>query len=353
MTKFHKHDVTEVVNLTPIAYVTDRQIWSVLVTPQVKALLGKIVSTRIERKETTEGLFPGDEACNLNDHRLYGGKSGFVRYPYLVSIYKTENGAFIIKRDGVKFEAFAWFGDIEKGQAELMFKAALRDRRFDGTLEANDTALVDYPYDDPVLNKALPKEWGLKSVELSVYGFLPNSRVWQTCGDKEFDLFIEKPYRFLDRPELFLKYFQQAWTSNRAPGQNGAAIPDVSKLVPPRFEKIAVDRGYDIIEVAPSHFHVAMWALAVGYKFMDPAQKQIMTDLTAGIKRIKQERKLTRAQESWVAVIQHLRPVELIPAGLFLNGPQWPQDNIGPQNLWMYKTLTEKAAKHFPTDGAK
>jgi hypothetical protein len=33
-------------------------------------------------------------------------------------------------------------------------------------------------------------------------------------------------------------------------------------------------------------------------------------------------------------------PAELIPEGLNLNGPKWPQDNIGPENLWMYKSLT-------------
>ncbi len=348
MTQFHKHDVTQVVRVTPIAYVTDRRIWSVLVTPMVKALLGKIVSSRVERRETVEGLFPGDEASNLNDHRLYGGKTGFVRYPYLVSIYKTENGAFIVKRDGTKFEAFGWFGDIDKKQGELVFKAALRDRRYDGTLEANDTALVDFPYDDAVLNKTLPKDWGLKSVELSVYGFLPNSRVWQTCGDKEYDLFVEKPFLFLDRPELFLKYFKQVWTSNRGPGNNGAAVPDVSKLVPAQFEKIARGCGYDVIEVAPSHFHVAMWALSIGYRITDPEQQKNFDALTAGIKRLKQDMKLTRIQESWVAVVQSLRPVELIPAGLYLGGPVWPQDNIGPQNLWMNKPLNEKALKFLP-----
>jgi len=71
-----------------------------------------------------------------------------------------------------------------------------------------------------------------------------------------------------------------------------------------------------------------------------------MSDFAEGIKGLKDSgMKLTRTQESWVCVVQSLRPLELIPEGLYLNGPIWPQDNIGPELLWMNKPLTEKAAK--------
>ncbi|MBI4533750.1 MAG: hypothetical protein HY711_07360 [Candidatus Melainabacteria bacterium] len=254
-----------------------------------------------------------------------------------------------MKRDAVKFEALGWFGDLQKGQAELIFRAALRDRLHDGTKRANDSSLVDFPYDDPVLNKRLPVD--AKAVELSIYGFLPSSRIVDATGDMDFDLFVEKPFTFLDRPELFLEYFKRAWASKRAPGQNAAPIPDISRLVPPEFEKIALRKGYDFIEVAPSHFHVAMWAKAVGYRVTDPAQSKILGELASGVKRLKASGvKLTRAQESWVCVAQSLRPVELIPEGLCLGGPVWPQDNIGPQNLWMNKPLNEKAGKLLPAD---
>jgi len=73
-------------------------------------------------------------------------------------------------------------------------------------------------------------------------------------------------------------------------------------------------------------------------------------DVADGIKRIKESGiKLTRPQESWVCVIQSLRPTELIPAGLFLNGPLWPQDNIGPELLWMNKPLSDRAAALIPS----
>jgi hypothetical protein len=343
---FHKHTLSDVARVTEIAYVTDREIWSCLVTPMVKALLGKIVSWRGEIRETVEGLWPGDEVANLNDHRLYGGQTGFVRFPYHYSCYKTEYGAFVVKRDGVKFEAFGWVGNLDKKQGELIMKIALRDRRFDGTKHANDTALVDFPYDDKDLNSPLPVD--AKSVELSIYGFMPNSRISDACGNLEFEQFVEGPYKFLDRPELFLKYFEWAWNSKRAPGQKAAAIPDISKLVPPQFEKLAGKHGYDFIENAPSHYHVAMWAYSVGYRFTDPEQAKTFAALGAGIKRLKDSgMQLTRTQESWVCVAQSL-PVELIPKGLYLGGPKWPQDNIGPQNLWMNKPLNERAASLLP-----
>jgi hypothetical protein len=343
--KFNKHTVADVVRVTKICYVTDREIWQQLVTPIAKSFLGPIQSSEVRMLETEKGLFPGDEVSNLPDHRLYGGQLGYLRFPYLHTMYKTARGAFIVKRDGVKFEAIGWYGDVMKGRGRLMFKFALRDRAFDGTRAANDSSLVDFPYDDAVLNGRLPVE--AKSVEVSIYGFTPGSRVADS-GMKEYDQFLEKPFTFLDRPELFLKYFQVAWDSERAPGQNAAPLPDVSQLTPPEFEKIALKYGYDFIENAASHYHVAMWAQSLGYRFTDPNKAKIMAEFAEGMKRIRASgRSLTRSQESWVCVVQSL-PKELIPEGLYLGGIKWPQDNIGPANLWMNKPLSEKAKKLLP-----
>ncbi len=88
---------------------------------------------------------------------------------------------------------------------------------------------------------------------------------------------------------------------------------------------------------------------AVGYRFVDPAQEKEVQALTAGIKRVRDAFKargleLTRAQESWICVVQSLRS-DLIPQELNLHGPKWPQDNIGAKNLWMAKPITEKGEK--------
>lgn len=348
-TKFLRPDVLALLGFTPICTVADEEIWNHLLTPMTRALLGPIVSDgKVEVRETVAGAFPGDEVTNFNDHRLYGGQTGFVRNRYLVSIYKTQFGAFIVKRDGVKFKAFGYFGDLDKGRLELIFKGSLRDRRFDGTARTNDCSLLDFEgFEDPVYNNPLTiKGERVKAVELSIYCFMPGSRIAAIGKDlSEYEQFVANPFKFLDRPELFLQYFDRAFNSERAPGQVSNAIPDVSKFVAPAFEEIARNKGYDFIENAPSHYHVAMWGQSIGYLYADPAQEQAIKDLTAGIARLKASGvKLTRPQESWVCVLQSLDP-KFIPAHLNLGGPKWPQDNIGAQNLWVFKPLTDSARK--------
>jgi hypothetical protein len=350
--KFLNPNVRELLGVTPICTVTDRQIWNQIVTPMTRAFLGNILESNVDVRETVLGDFPGDEVTNLNDHKIYG-KDGYVRHPYVVTTYRTENGAFIVKRDGTKFKALGFFGNLKKKQLELVFKAALRDRRFDGTKRANDSALVDFiGYEDPVLNAPLMIDGKhVKSVEVSIYSFLPGSRVSEACGDLELEKFIENPYRFLDRPERFRELFDKAWKSKRAPGQISNPFPDTSKYVVAGFEKLARLKGYDFIENAPSHYHVCMWSMSVGYRPVNPAQAQVIKDLSTGLHALNQrlkaagKRELTRPQESWVCVVQSLRP-DLIPDGLKLDGGlKWPQDNIGAQNLWLAKAITEKGHK--------
>lgn len=348
MSKFLTYNVQELLGLTRIAQITDEQIWNELVTPQVKALLGDIQGPgTVKVVETVPGDFPGDEVSNLNDHRLYGGKNGFVRFPYIQSTYRTKYGLFVVKRDGLKFKAFGWSG--KKGKFELIFKAALRDRRYDGTPRADDCSLLDFPFKDPQLNAplALPgMTEDMTSVELSIYGFMPGSRVLSACGDAEFDEFIRSPFSFLNRPEKFLELFKRAWSTDRAPGQYMNPIPDVSAIVAPVFEKLAREAGYDFIENASSHYHVAMWAQSIGYRYRDAANAETLAQLAAGIRRLKDGgMTLTRAQESWVCVVQSLRASGLCPPELDLGGPLWPQDNVGDANLWMYKPLNERASR--------
>ncbi|HEY9772732.1 MAG TPA: hypothetical protein V6C81_02860 [Planktothrix sp.] len=343
MSKFNRFDVAETLGITPICAVSDGEIWERLVTPMTKGLTGPIV--RVDPPvlvETTAGAFPGDEVSNLNDHRLYGGKAGFVRNRYIRTFHKTLHGAFIVKRDGVKIEAFCWSGDVEHGKGELILKLGMRDRRFDGTPRANDSALLDYGYDDPVMHKPISPD--LKAVELSVYAFMPGSRVADVTGEEEFDRFIKNPFSFLDRPELFLAYFKRAWKTKRGPGQHAAPITDVSKLALPEFERIAKARGYDVIEGAPSHYHVARWFQTAGYVFTVPAQAATFAAFTAGLEKIRHDgMPLTRTQQSWVCVVQSLRPVQLIPEGLYWGGPLWPQTNMDNACLWMHKAISAKA----------
>jgi hypothetical protein len=345
MNHFKDIDVADALGVTSLTTILPRQIWEQLATPQVRALLGEIESSRMSLRETVAGDFPGDEVTNLNQHRIYGTDLDRVRLPYLNCFFKTTYGAFVVKYEGLKWKAFGWWGDLRRPQ--LIFKAALRDRRYDGTRRSNDNSLIDFAgcYDDPInAPLVLPNMFdGARFCEASVYGFMPGSRLADATGDTEYDQFVENPFRFITRPEVFLKHFNMAWKSARAPGQNGNPIPDVSRGIIPVFDKMALAAGYDYIENASSHYHVARWTESQGYKYATPELAALMDEFAAGFKRIRESGiKLTRQQESWVCVLQSL-PAEFIPAGLDLKGPKWPQDNISAVNLWMYKPLSARA----------
>lgn len=343
MNGFNHFDVAEMLGSTPLCKITDEELWARIVSPMTKGLLGPII--RVDKPtfvETVAGSFAGDEVSNLNDHRLYGGQAGYIRFPYIRTFYKTQHGAFIVKRDGGKVQVLCWQGDVEKGKAELMLKVSARDRRFDGTKRANDTALLDWRYDDPVLHKLLSPE--LRSAELSVYSFLPGSSIVDTIGDAEYHEFVRHPMKFVSKPQCFIKYFNRAWKAKRSPGQHSAPIKDVSEQILRELEQMLLAVGYDVVEVVPSHYHVARWFMAAGYAFNDAAHADNFAQLMAGLEQIRKNGlPLTRPQQSWVCVIQSLRPVELIPNGLFMNGPVWQQTNLNDFCLWMHKPLSEKA----------
>lgn len=337
MFNFLRHSVNDLARITGIARVTDQEIWSLL-TPITLAFLGKPLSAELRVMETVDGLFPGDEVANLSDHRLYGGQEGFVRYPYLHSLYRTEHGAVVIKRDGTTFQLFAWYGEIEGGGAELMFKVGLRDRRYDGLPGANDSALNPYPVDDPIMCRQLGA--GVRSVEIGLYGFLPGTRLSDSMHNYELERFVANPYAFLDTPKKFLELFGRIRQTNRSPGQSSARIPDVSKLVPPKLERIAEKYHYDFIEVCPSHYHVAKLFENRGFVYTDAEQKNTLAQFDFGIERLRASgMNLSRPGQSWLCVVQSLRPSSLIPESMFLDGPIWPQDNIQQQYLWMNKRL--------------
>ena len=164
--KFINYNPAEMLGFTRLTEVQDQEIWQHLLTPQVKALIGPITVHGVPQiLETLAGQFPGDHATNLNSHRLYAGSQDYVRFPYLSTLHKTQHGALVIKRDTAKIKAMCWVGDVMSGTAELIYIAALRDRQFDGTKRANDSALLLYPYDDPKYHRRLHPE--LRSAEVS------------------------------------------------------------------------------------------------------------------------------------------------------------------------------------------
>ncbi len=348
MGKFTTANYPELLGVTEVCQISDEEIWKNLLSPITKALLGPIKGVKPPVVlETIAGFFPGDEVSNLNQHKLYGGREEFVRFPYVSNVYETANGLFVVKRDLQKFEVFCWFGDVSRGRGEMILKAGLRDRRFDGSKRANDSALLDYPYDDPIFHRPLSAE--LKSLELSIYAFMPGSRISHVAGDLDYERFVQQPFRYLSDVETFKHYFDMAWRSNRAPGQYAVPIHDVSGIVLGGFKKLARSAGYDLLEMAPSHYHVARWGLQRGYSFAYRVQQDAFEGLRNGIDRLKRKGLiLNRVQESWLPVIQSLRPQEEIPDNLCLGGPVWPQNNIDDQCLWLYKPISRRAHGFIP-----
>lgn len=338
-----KNDAVEMLGITPLTRTAlqDRFIFSRLLSPTVKAMLGRITNvSKAQVLDTIAGHFPGDEANNLNDHKLYGGQTGYVRYPYISQLFRTANGALVLKRDASKLKLSAWLGDVDKGKAELIHMAALRDRIHDGTMRANDCALLDFPYDDPVHHRRIHPT--ARSLEMSIYSYSPGSRLLDAIGDPEYDEFVAKPFKFVGDADLFLKYFWQVWKSNRSPGQNATSIKDVSKMILPGFEAIAERCGYDFLESAPSHYHVAMWVVGAGYRYSYQHDAQTMAEFAARLKDLRNTdgSPLTRSQQSWVCVLQNLKQRDAIPKHLDLGGVTWPQDNIGPETLWVHKPIS-------------
>lgn len=333
---------------TPIAMASDAAIWKHAVTPMVRALLGPIGKGFTRHCETTEGLFSGDETSNLNGWSKAGdqGESKSVRLPYQATYYRTGNGAFIVKRDAVKIKAFGWYGDVLSGKpGELIFSFGLRDRRYDGTPRANDTALLDYPYDEPQNIPLLidGKQLSGTSLETSLYSYLPGTGIAKACGDEVLEDFIARPFTYLDRPEEFLRLLFVAWNTGRYPGQVAVPIYDVGKQAHAAFEAVAKLCRYDFLETAPSHLHVYGWNGAKGYVCSDSRLAARISDFQERAAALKARVNLSRLQESWLFVLQSLRPVELIPEPYYLGGPTWPQNNIDQNNLWLYKPLSEKA----------
>lgn len=353
MEQFHtysSYDAAVLIGPSPLVKATDELILTHMVSPQIKALLGAAIGGKVELRETQAGLFPGDEVSNLNGHVIVGSNGEkLVRCPYIVSLYEHKNGCLIIKRDFVKVKVFAWLGDWKSGRAELILSTALRDRRYDGTKRANDSSLLDYPYDHPELSKRLVidgKTADLVTAETSLYSYFPGSSIAKSGGGKQLDEFIAKPFTFIDRPQLFMRLFKRAWKLDRFPGQNSIPIPDVGKLAHAGWEAVANACGIDALETNPSHYHVTLWNMAKGYRFSYAEQEANINAYKAGIQKLKDNGvKLTRAQEAWICVLNNLKQRDLIPEHLRMDVPKWIQTNLDQESIWLVKPLSEKAVQ--------
>jgi hypothetical protein len=330
----------------PIVTISDEMIWKHLVTPQTKALLGKITgNTEPHLFETLEGHFPGDNVTNLNNHGLFGCQDSYVRFPYCSVMYTTEYGALVVKKSFEKIKVMGWYGDVRRANPELIYQVAMRDRRDDGTKRTNDCSLLDFPLDDPAYNRPLPG--GLTSLEVSIYGFMPNSRIASASGDTELENFVAQPFACLHDetkgPSYFLEQLKKIWRSNRGPGMVAGPIPDVSRFINIGWDAIGKFKKYDFLENAPSHYHVTRFSESIGYRITYLEHVEALRQIREGLQRIKDAGvSLTRVQESWVCILQSL-PRDMIDDKYYLGGVTWPQDNLSQDTLWMNKPLSAAA----------
>lgn len=348
MDKVQQYSPAQLLSPSPLVNASDALVLEHMVSPQVKALIGPQTGFRSELKETITGWFPGDEVSNINGN-IIKGRNGeaHVRFPYVSSLYEHKNGCIVIKRDHVKLKIFAWLGDWKSGKAELILSTALRDRRYDGTLMANDSCLLDFAYDHPELCKRMVvdgKTADLVTAETSLYSYFPGSSIEKSGGGKQLDAFIGKPFTFIDKPKLFMRLFKKAWALDRFPGQNLIPIPDVGKLAHAGWEAVANACGFDALETNPSHYHVTLWNMAKGYVFSYADQEANIAAYKAGIQKLKDNGvKLTRSQEAWVCVLNNLKQRDLIPEELRMDVPKWIQTNLDPESIWLVKPLSPKA----------
>jgi hypothetical protein len=346
MTIFLQHEPRELAHQTPVAAISDRQVWTWLVTPVVKALLGPITSQRISLRDTAALIVPEDKLFNQNGHLL---RDEAVRFPFYHSLYTTKRGCLIIRRDGIKLEVLGWYGNLERKEGQLIWKVALRDRRYDGTPVADDCALEHFSYADPKQNGNFFPD--AAAVELYLFSYSPGSTISDACGDLALQSFVAQPFAYAKAPEQFIEFFDRAWASRRAPGQWACPIQDASEQMIENFAFLGQKVGYDILEVAASHYHVLRWCEVKGFAITDPIVAEKIAAFKAGLDTMKQGGTiLTRSQESWVAVFQTLTE-DAVPerlAHLWMPDIVWPQDNIEPANLWLWKPISEKARGMSP-----
>lgn len=317
--------------------VSNKYIWQNILTPTVRGFLGEPVSEHVETLTTAKGLISWDIAANVSGKL---DQDGNLFYPYSYSLVRTTFGALVIKRDKRKLLISAWMGNVFKSEvkSELIFKVALRDRKYDGTPQANDSSLLDFPHQGVENRIVDPKK---TYAEVSVYGFIPHSKLYGFEIDKVFRRFLKHPFAFVDQPELFLKLFALAMLVKRAPGQGRQAIPDVSALLGDKMEALAVKLGFDYMSASCSHYHVYKWARSRGYVFDNDKYKDILEKFDQEISKLRHSGiPIERWQESWLCVLQNL-PKDKIPRELKLDESlYWPQTNLpDSENIWLSKAM--------------
>lgn len=265
-------------------------------------------------------------------------------------------GGFIdIKRDcnSIKLQAFkAGQQFLEQGCGieglrEIM-KFKIRDRRFDGTDDANICSpLTDWYYNNPLVDKA-----GQKAIELSLYCRNPYGHIIDIIGHKELNDFVKEPFDFIfGDEEEFARLFTMALGCFNAPGQVAIPLPGVASHFTESAEEIARELGYEKSSIQPSHLNVLRFAEAKGYEMDNIEHTDTIRKIGKRLKTFEEEglictdcRRKNRSQKSWILLLQKFQGIHNFPdlAKYYLGGLEFPlyYDGKGTaQNIWLSKRL--------------
>ncbi len=322
--------------------LTDRHVLEHLLHDDVLALLGGRDEGRLVGIETVHvsehdpGLFPGD-----GEH--HSGRVHVRRYAY-------PHGVVTIKRNHNALKIHVHRGSLDRpeGLRELV-KFKIRDRRYDGSERANQSPLTDWVYhgqtDEPHPH----------AVELSIYSRDPRHYHGDVTGDHAMAEFLAEPFS-LAGSEDFLptwrRAFELAGKTSLFPGQVAPSLPGAAQHFTVGVEPLLAQLGYQRIDNLPSHWNVVHYLKKIGYEVPRAEDRQALADLREALDHLSAARNargepaLTRAQESWVVLLQSpaFRGNGVPPPDFDLGGktyPLWLEDDGTARNIWMTKPVSQ------------
>lgn len=319
--------------------ITDRHVLEGLLHEHVLDRLGGegqlLMAATEEAGEDVPGLFPGDA-----EH--HAGRVHTRRYGY-------RDGVVTIKRNHNALKIHVHRGSLARpDRMREIVKFKLRDKRHDGSPAANDSPLTDWYYHGPADHPHA------HSVELSIYSRDPDRYHGDVTGDAEMEEFLREPFSLAGSPR-FLPAWRRAFELAGAdggpfPGQAAPSLPGVAEHFTKGIEPFLRGLGYGRIDNLPSHWNVVHFLRKHGYRFVHPEQEKTVERLGTALAAVDAERRktglrpLTRAQQSWVVLLQNraFQEAGVPPPELYLGGatyPLWLQDDGTPVNLWMWKPL--------------
>ena len=281
-------------------------------------------------------------------------------WKYHTRTYTYERGTIAVKRNHNVLKIQVSQGNPEKPESlREIIKFKIRDRRFDGTLDADRTPLTDWRY------SGRDDEDGKNGVELSIYSRNPKTFYGDLYpGDKDFGNFLKDPFEVMtggykpepteDDHKNFLEYWKKAFSQaglpkkegkhdlrSRFPAQYAAPLKGAAETFVKKAEAISKKFGFKYSDAVPSWWNVVKFLEKGGYNYTNSDDRKQVQSIERSLDELRDKRvrsgeePLTRTQEAWVVLLQYIKP-HLIPEEFNL-GASMP---LSPEhNLWMRREI--------------